>query len=139
DDCAGGPQLVHLQSWSELGSTQRRHCGGAPANHDRVCLCPEVHYHGPHRRGRQGLISWKGVCPVNILSLLKQAAQIEANAVAGLVDQIDQSFVDAVELMRKCEGKVIVSGVGKSGLVGRKIAASLASTGTPAFFVHACE
>lgn len=76
---------------------------------------------------------------MNILSLLKQAAQIEANAVAGLVDQIDQSFVDAVELMRKCEGKVIVSGVGKSGLVGRKIAASLASTGTPAFFVHACE
>lgn len=70
---------------------------------------------------------------MNILSLLKQAAQIEANAVAGLVDQIDQSFVDAVELMRKCEGKVIVSGVGKSGLVGRKIAASLASTGTPAF------
>jgi arabinose-5-phosphate isomerase len=55
------------------------------------------------------------------------------------VDQLDQSFVDAVQLIQQCEAKVVVSGVGKSGLIGRKIAASLASTGTPAFFVHASE
>lgn len=76
---------------------------------------------------------------MDVLRLLKQAAQVEAKAAARLVEQLDQSFVDAVELIQQCEGKVVVSGVGKSGLIGRKIAASLASTGTPAFFVHASE
>ena len=76
---------------------------------------------------------------MDVLKLLKEAAQVEAEAAARLVDQLDQSFVDAVELIQQCEGKVVVSGVGKSGLIGRKIAASLASTGTPAFFVHASE
>jgi arabinose-5-phosphate isomerase len=76
---------------------------------------------------------------MDVLKLLKEAAQVEAEAAARLVDQLDQSFVDAVQLIQQCEGKVVVSGVGKSGLIGRKIAASLASTGTPAFFVHASE
>ena len=70
---------------------------------------------------------------MDVLKLLKEAAQVEAEAAARLVDQLDQSFVDAVQLIQQCEGKVVVSGVGKSGLIGRKIAASLASTGTPAF------
>jgi arabinose-5-phosphate isomerase len=76
---------------------------------------------------------------MDVLKLLKEAAQVEAEAAARLVDQLDQSFVDAVQLIQQCEAKVVVSGVGKSGLIGRKIAASLASTGTPAFFVHASE
>ena len=76
---------------------------------------------------------------MDVLKLLKQAAQVEAKAAARLVEQLDQSFVDAVQLIQQCEAKVVVSGVGKSGLIGRKIAASLASTGTPAFFVHASE
>ena len=76
---------------------------------------------------------------MDVLRLLKQAAQVEAKAAARLVEQLDQSFVDAVQLIQQCEAKVVVSGVGKSGLIGRKIAASLASTGTPAFFVHASE
>ena len=76
---------------------------------------------------------------MDVLKLLKEAAQVEAEAAARLVDQLDQSFVDAVQLIQQCEAKVVVSGVGKSGLIGRKIAASLASTGIPAFFVHASE
>lgn len=76
---------------------------------------------------------------MDILKLVKQATQVEAEAVKNLVDQVGQSFVDAIELILRCTGKVVVSGVGKSGHVGRKMAASLASTGTPAFFVHATE
>lgn len=76
---------------------------------------------------------------MDILKLVKQATQVEAEAVKNLVDQVGQSFVDAIELILRCTGKVVVSGVGKSGHVGRKMAASLASAGTPAFFVHATE
>lgn len=76
---------------------------------------------------------------MNVLGFAKNAIKIEADAITSLVDQLDQSFVKAVDLIRECKGKVVVSGVGKSGIIGRKIAASLASTGTPAFFVHACE
>ncbi|MFO8056144.1 MAG: KpsF/GutQ family sugar-phosphate isomerase [bacterium] len=63
----------------------------------------------------------------------------EARAISELADRIDDSFVRAVEIMLACSGKVIVAGIGKSGLVGRKIAATLASTGTPAFFIHPAE
>jgi arabinose-5-phosphate isomerase len=76
---------------------------------------------------------------MNVLELVKQAVRVEADAVNDLVNQIDQSFADAIELIQQCQGKVVVTGVGKSGIVGRKIAATLASTGTPAFFVHSCE
>lgn len=60
----------------------------------------------------------------------------EAEAVLGLVPQIDGAFDRAVELMYGCKGKVIITGVGKSGHIGAKIAATLASTGTPAFFIN---
>ncbi|MGH7166768.1 MAG: SIS domain-containing protein, partial [Nitrospiraceae bacterium] len=66
----------------------------------------------------------------------KRVLEIEARAIAGLVARIDQRFADAVELLFACAGKVVVSGMGKSGLIGQKIAATLASTGTPAFFLH---
>ncbi len=64
---------------------------------------------------------------------------IEAAAVAALADRIDGQFLRAVEIILQSTGRVIVSGVGKSGHIGRKIAATLASTGTPAYFVHPAE
>ena len=69
----------------------------------------------------------------------KEVIRVEAEAVAALSERIDDTFAEAVELVYHCKGRVIVSGVGKSGLVARKIAATLASTGTSAFFIHAAE
>jgi arabinose-5-phosphate isomerase len=63
----------------------------------------------------------------------------EAAAVAGLVDQLDESFDRAVELIAKSRGRLVCTGMGKSGLVLKKIAATLASTGTPSFFLHPAE
>lgn len=64
---------------------------------------------------------------------------IEADAIAALKQHIGTDFARAVDIVFKCTGRVVVSGVGKSGHIGRKIASTLASTGTPAFFVHAAE
>lgn len=69
----------------------------------------------------------------------KKVLDIEAKAIAELAERIGEEFVAAVDAIIACQGKVIVVGIGKSGLVGRKIAATLASTGTPAFFVHPAE
>lgn len=69
----------------------------------------------------------------------KRVLAIEAKAIAGLIERLDQRFTDAVDLLYHCTGKVVVSGMGKSGLIGQKIAATLASTGTPAFFLHPAE
>ncbi|MFT4591530.1 MAG: arabinose-5-phosphate isomerase, partial [Gammaproteobacteria bacterium] len=68
-----------------------------------------------------------------------QVLTIEAQAVADLVAKIDDRFDTACELILACEGRVVVTGMGKSGHIGGKIAATLASTGTPAFFVHPGE
>ena len=71
--------------------------------------------------------------------ILKRAAdvlRVESNGILGLIDRLDENFVHAIELLRGCRGKVVVTGMGKSGLICRKIAATLASTGTPAFFLH---
>jgi arabinose-5-phosphate isomerase len=68
-----------------------------------------------------------------------EVLRIEAQAVLDLVDTIDASFARACRLILACRGRVVVSGMGKSGHVARKIAATLASTGTPAFFVHPAE
>ena len=65
--------------------------------------------------------------------------RIEAQAVLDLVDTIDDAFAEACRMILACKGRVVVSGMGKSGHVARKIAATLASTGTPAFFVHPAE
>jgi arabinose-5-phosphate isomerase len=64
---------------------------------------------------------------------------IEARAVQALVQRLDCGFTEAVDLLYDCKGKVVVSGMGKSGLIGQKIAATLASTGTPSFFLHPAE
>ena len=73
------------------------------------------------------------------LSLARKVLQTEAAAVLALVDRVDERFARAVELIRDCRGRVIVTGMGKSGIICRKIAATLASTGTPAFFLHPAE
>ena len=73
------------------------------------------------------------------LDLARQVGRIEADAVLVLADRIDGAFLQALRLILNCRGRVIVSGMGKSGHVGRKIASTLASTGTPAFFVHPAE
>ena len=65
-----------------------------------------------------------------------QALKEEAQAILELIPQLDDNFTKAVEMMAHCHGKIIVTGVGKSGNVGAKIAATLASTGTPAFFIN---
>jgi arabinose-5-phosphate isomerase len=73
------------------------------------------------------------------LSLARKVLQTEAAAIIGLIDRLDDGFARAVELLRDCRGRVIVTGMGKSGIIARKIAATLASTGTPAFFLHPAE
>ncbi len=73
------------------------------------------------------------------LALARKVLQTEAAAVLALVDRVDERFAKAVALIRECKGRVIVTGMGKSGVVCRKIAATLASTGTPAFFLHPAE
>ena len=73
------------------------------------------------------------------LTLAAQTFEIEARALMGLTARQGEGFVRAVQAMLECAGRVIVMGMGKSGHVGRKIAATLASTGTPAFFVHPAE
>ena len=72
----------------------------------------------------------------DIRSIAKQCMEEEAQAVLALVPQIDASFEEAVHIMYNCKGKVIVTGVGKSGHIGAKIAATLSSTGTPSFFIN---
>jgi len=74
-----------------------------------------------------------------IIKRAKQVLQIEAKAIERLIGRINEQFVQAVELILACEGKVVVTGVGKSGIIGQKIASTLASTGTPAFFLHPTE
>jgi arabinose-5-phosphate isomerase len=69
----------------------------------------------------------------------KKVLKIEADAIHCLMDKIDENFERAVELIYRCRGKVVVMGVGKSGIIAKKIASTLASTGTPAFFLHPVE
>jgi arabinose-5-phosphate isomerase len=73
------------------------------------------------------------------LDSARRVLAIEAAAVAGLSARLDERFAQAVELILACQGRVVVSGVGKSGHIGTKVASTLASTGTPAFFVHPVE
>jgi arabinose-5-phosphate isomerase len=73
------------------------------------------------------------------LSIARKVLQTEAAAVLALADRVDERFERAVVLLLHCKGRVIVTGMGKSGIICRKIAATLASTGTPAFFLHPAE
>ncbi|NOS81587.1 MAG: KpsF/GutQ family sugar-phosphate isomerase [Nitrospira sp.] len=73
------------------------------------------------------------------LDVGRRVLDIEARAVQALIQRLDDGFSDAVDLLYRCKGKVVVSGMGKSGLIGQKIAATMASTGTPSFFLHPAE
>ena len=74
-----------------------------------------------------------------LLEIAKAVVQTEADSILMLKDRIDQTFNDACQLMLSCQGKVILIGMGKSGHIAKKIAATLASTGTPSFYVHPGE
>jgi len=74
-----------------------------------------------------------------VLKFARRVIEMEASAVSQLAKRLNGQFEEAVELLLKCKGRVIVTGLGKSGIIGRKIAATLSSTGTPALFLHASE
>ena len=73
------------------------------------------------------------------LSKAKEVMDIEAAAILGLKKHLDRNFTRAVDLLLACQGRVIVTGMGKTGIIGRKIAATLSSTGTPSIFLHSAE
>jgi arabinose-5-phosphate isomerase len=73
------------------------------------------------------------------LETARKVLEIEAKALSDLVARLDERFTRAVELLMDCRGRVVVAGMGKSGLVGQKISATLSSTGTPSFFLHPAE
>ncbi len=74
-----------------------------------------------------------------MLNGAKKVLRIEAEAILALIDKVNGEFTRAMEIILSCKGRVVVTGMGKSGLIGKKIAATLASTGTPALFLHPAE
>ncbi|MCX5887681.1 MAG: KpsF/GutQ family sugar-phosphate isomerase [Proteobacteria bacterium] len=74
-----------------------------------------------------------------VIERAKQVLKIEADAVFDLINKVNENFVRAVEILSECQGKVIITGIGKSGIISQKIASTLASTGTPSFFLHPAE
>ncbi len=83
---------------------------------------------------RKKTVSFEG-----ILAVAKEVLKTEADAVYGLIKKIDRKFENAVEIIYSSKGRVVITGMGKSGLVAKKLAATLASTGTPALFLHPAE
>jgi arabinose-5-phosphate isomerase len=75
----------------------------------------------------------------DVRGVARRVLHVEADAVRALADRLDEAFTRAVGLVEECRGRVVVTGMGKSGLVGRKVAATLAATGTPALFLHPAE
>jgi arabinose-5-phosphate isomerase len=74
-----------------------------------------------------------------VIAMAREVLEIEARAISDLITTLDARFERAVQLLLNCESRVVVSGIGKSGHIARKIASTMASTGTPAFFVHPAE
>jgi arabinose-5-phosphate isomerase len=81
----------------------------------------------------------KEPCPTDSLAIGRRVLEIEAEAIRHMGARLGESFHAAIDLLLACPGKVVVTGMGKSGLVGKKITATLASTGTPAIFLHPAE
>ena len=75
----------------------------------------------------------------SVLNTARQILSIEARAIRGLLREVGRDFERALELLAGCQGRVIVTGMGKPGFIARKIAATLASTGTPSLFLHPAE
>jgi arabinose-5-phosphate isomerase len=76
---------------------------------------------------------------MNIINFAKNVVDIELSALEQFKNNLDDNFIQAVDILQNCTGKVVVTGMGKSGHIGKKIAATLASTGTPSFFLHPAE
>ena len=74
-----------------------------------------------------------------MLKQAKEVLKIEAEAILALAERLNGDFTKAVEMIKACEGRIVITGMGKSGIIGRKISATLASTGTPSFFLHPAE
>lgn len=74
-----------------------------------------------------------------ILNTAKEVFEIEAKSIMALIDRLGDEFVNAIDTLYSCKGRVVISGMGKSGLIGKKIAATLSSTGTPSYFLHPAE
>jgi arabinose-5-phosphate isomerase len=74
-----------------------------------------------------------------LLESAKRVFLVEAEAIAGLIERLDARFEKAVDLLYKCKGRAVVTGLGKSGLIGRKVAATFSSMGTPSLFLHAAD
>ena len=79
------------------------------------------------------------ITPAAVKRMARQVLDIEHEALALSHKSIDDQFIKAVDVIANCKGRVVVLGIGKSGIIGRKISATLASTGTPSFFVHPVE
>ena len=75
----------------------------------------------------------------SINELAKEVLTIEANSILRLIDNIGDNFEQAIDILYNCKGRVIITGMGKSGLIGKKIAATMSSTGTPSYFLHPAE
>src|SRR5512139_1059846 len=76
---------------------------------------------------------------MSMIEEARRVLRVEASAILDLAERIDDHFEQAVDMLYHCSGRVVLTGMGKSGLVGRKIASTFASTGTPAFFLHPAE
>ena len=74
-----------------------------------------------------------------VIEKAKQVLKIESEAIQALINRIDDTFVKTVELLDKCKGRVVITGIGKSGIIGKKISATLASIGVPSIFLHAAD
>ncbi len=94
---------------------------------------------GPFEPWSLGSPCCAGIILKEILRHAREVIRIEAEAVQGLLERLDENFARAVEILLACQGRVVVTGIGKSGLVGRKIVSTLTSTGTPALFLHPVE
>ena len=76
---------------------------------------------------------------MNMIDRSKEILKIEAESVLAMADRIDNNFANAVDLVCRCNGRVVITGVGKPGIIGKKISATLASTGTPSLWMHPGE
>lgn len=91
------------------------------------------------KQNQQQLIQVQSAINSQTLALAQEVLQLEANEIMATANRLDASFTKAVEMILNCKGRVVVSGMGKSGHIAGKIASTLASTGTPAFFMHPAE
>src|SRR5262245_19782743 len=81
----------------------------------------------------------KKTTAINISEIAKRTLQIEASAINSLQQFVDRDFEKAVEIIARCAGRLVVTGIGKSAIIGQKLVATLNSTGTPALFMHAAD